>query len=46
MPLGPALVAVGDLAAVERRHGPRIRTHTEQNIADLLPAASARSTAR
>ncbi|WP_410590530.1 DICT sensory domain-containing protein [Amycolatopsis sp. lyj-23] len=36
VPLGLVLVAVDDLAAVERRHGPRIRMHTEQNIADLL----------
>ncbi|MET9002279.1 DICT sensory domain-containing protein [Amycolatopsis sp. Hca4] len=36
VPLGLVLVAVDDLAAVERRHGPRVRMHTEQNIADLL----------
>jgi GGDEF domain-containing protein len=36
VPLGLVLVTVDDLAAVERRHGDRIRMHTEQNIADLL----------
>ncbi|WP_372664822.1 DICT sensory domain-containing protein [Amycolatopsis kentuckyensis] len=36
VPLGLVLVAVDDLAAVERRHGPRVRMHTAQNIADLL----------
>ncbi|WP_328615969.1 sensor protein [Amycolatopsis sp. NBC_00355] len=36
VPLGLVLVTVDDLTAVERRHGNRIRMHTEQNIADLL----------
>lgn len=36
VPLGLVLVAVDDLTAVERRHGTRVRMHTEQNIADLL----------
>ncbi|MGW5724298.1 DICT sensory domain-containing protein [Amycolatopsis sp. NPDC003865] len=36
VPLGLVLVAVDDLAAVERRHGTRVRMHTEQNVADLL----------
>ncbi|MCR6482587.1 sensor protein [Amycolatopsis sp. OK19-0408] len=36
VPLGLVLVAVDDLGAVERRHGTRVRMHTEQNIADLL----------
>ncbi|WP_410566855.1 DICT sensory domain-containing protein [Amycolatopsis sp. cmx-4-61] len=36
VPLGLLLVAVDDPAAVEHRHGPRVRMHTEQNIADLL----------
>ncbi|MEV4146852.1 DICT sensory domain-containing protein [Amycolatopsis sp. NPDC049691] len=36
VPLGLVLVVVDDLAAVERRHGTRVRMHTEQNIAELL----------
>lgn len=36
VPLGLVLVTVDDLTTVERRHGNRIRMHTEQNIADLL----------
>lgn len=36
VPLGLVLVTVDDLTAVERRHGDRVRMHTEQNIADLL----------
>ncbi|WP_439380055.1 DICT sensory domain-containing protein [Amycolatopsis lexingtonensis] len=36
VPLGLVFVAVDDPAAVERRHGTRVRMHTEQNIADLL----------
>jgi DICT domain-containing protein len=38
VPLGLVLVTVDDPAAVERRHGGRIRMHTEQNVADLLRA--------
>ncbi|MET8849840.1 DICT sensory domain-containing protein [Amycolatopsis sp. NPDC004625] len=36
VPLGLVLIGVDDPAAVERRHGARVRMHTEQNIADLL----------
>ncbi|WP_410632383.1 DICT sensory domain-containing protein [Amycolatopsis sp. cmx-4-83] len=36
VPLGLVFVAVDDPGALERRHGTRIRMHTEQNIADLL----------
>ncbi|GAB3144680.1 hypothetical protein GCM10027258_33840 [Amycolatopsis stemonae] len=36
VPLGLVLVAIDDLGAVERRHGVRVRMHTEQNVADLL----------
>ncbi|WP_181776898.1 sensor domain-containing diguanylate cyclase [Amycolatopsis pittospori] len=36
VPLGLILITVDDLAEVGRRHGNRVRMHTEQNIADLI----------
>ncbi len=36
VPLGLILITVDDLTEVGRRHGDRVRMHTEQNIADLI----------